>query len=78
MAQKLLVLEPNSRMLEVIHNGVSDIVEMRHAGGIVEAEKILSTWPPDLILAEFRLADATGLELLEKLRRSATPRRRWS
>lgn len=68
MAQKLLVLEPNSRMLEVIHNGVSDIVEMRHAGGIVEAEKILSAWPPDLILAEFRLADATGLELLEKLR----------
>lgn len=68
MAQKLLVLEPNSRMLEVIHNGVADIVEMRHAGGIAEAEKILGAWPADLILAEFRLADATGLELLDKLR----------
>lgn len=68
MAQKLLVLEPNSRMLEVIHNGVSDIVEMRHAGAIADAQRILGSWPADLILAEFRLADATGLELLETLR----------
>ncbi|MGH9534272.1 MAG: DUF4388 domain-containing protein [Terriglobales bacterium] len=68
MPPKLLVLEPNSRMLEVVRHGVGDIVELRHGAAVADARQILAEWPADLILAEFRLADATGLELLEGLR----------
>ncbi|MGH9508084.1 MAG: DUF4388 domain-containing protein [Terriglobales bacterium] len=68
MPPKLLVLEPNSRMLEVVRHGVGDMVELRHGVAVADARQILAQWPADLILAEFRLADATGLELLDGLR----------
>lgn len=68
MPPKLLVLEPNSRMLEVVRHGVGDMVELRHGAAVADARHILAEWPADLILAEFRLADATGLELLDSLR----------
>ena len=64
----MLVLEPNSRMLEVVRHGVGDIVDLRHGTAVADARQMLAEWPADLILAEFRLADATGLELLESLR----------
>ncbi len=69
MPQKVLVLEPNSRMLEVIRHGIGDMVELRAGASLLHAKAIMNDWMPDLVLSEYRLSDGTGLELLDHMRR---------
>jgi len=66
--QKLLLVEPNPRMLDVLQRGTSELAEARHAGSLAEAQQAVIAWSPDLILCEYRLGDGTGLDLLEQLR----------
>jgi len=68
LKQKLLLVEPNPRMLDVLQRGTSELAEVRNAASLAEAETAVTDWSPDLILAEYRLGDGTGMDLLEHLR----------
>jgi DNA-binding response OmpR family regulator len=66
----ILIVEPNSRVLTAMREILAEVAELGWAGCVEDAVSVASTWPPDLVISDYRLGKDTCTVLAEQLRRA--------
>lgn len=65
---RLLVVEDDSGMRQLLVDELQDHHEVMTATRVAEARSILSEWPPDVVIADLKLADGEAMSLLPDIR----------
>lgn len=73
MMPRVLLLEPNSRLLAIFRRSLSGIAEVDACGSLDQALEAVRAHPADLVVSEFQLAGGTALDLLKALPESTRP-----